>query len=80
MEKRTLIKNSVKKVGEKVSLFGWIDTIRDHGKITFLDLRDRSGKVQCVGESLGKLTVESVVEILGGSSADCRGSRGHACY
>jgi len=65
MEKRTLIKSTIKKVGEKATLFGWVDTVRDHGKITFLDLRDRSGKIQCVGEALNKLTVESVVEISG---------------
>jgi aspartyl-tRNA synthetase len=64
-EKRTLAKDCLDKVGEKVLLFGWLDSIRDHGKITFLDLRDRSGIIQCVGESLGKLNEESVVEISG---------------
>ncbi|MCX6705472.1 MAG: aspartate--tRNA ligase, partial [Candidatus Woesebacteria bacterium] len=62
---RTLICETPKKVGEKVKLDGWVDSIRDHGKITFIDLRDRSGIVQCVGQSLPKLTAESVVEITG---------------
>ncbi len=62
---RTLAKETLKKVGKKVKLNGWVDTIRDHGKITFIDLRDRSGLVQCVGDKLQKLTVESVVEIVG---------------
>ncbi len=62
---RTLVKNTIEKVGEEILLKGWIDSVRDHGKITFLDLRDRSGKVQCVGQNLPKVTNESVVEIRG---------------
>jgi len=62
---RTLVKETVKKVGEEVTLFGWVDTIRDHGKISFMDLRDASGMVQCVGDNFPKLTIESVVKIEG---------------
>ncbi len=35
-------------VGERVKLYGWVNTIRKMGKIVFLDLRDRSGLVQVV--------------------------------
>ncbi|MFA6074179.1 MAG: OB-fold nucleic acid binding domain-containing protein, partial [Candidatus Woesearchaeota archaeon] len=62
---RTLVSESIEKTGETITLRGWINTIRDHGKITFLDLRDRTGFIQCVGQNLEKVTVESVVEIVG---------------
>src|SRR5258705_9441109 len=63
--KRTLIKETVNEIGQKVKLQGWINVIRDHGKITFIDLRDRTGVIQCVGKDLVKLNSENVVEIIG---------------
>ncbi len=45
---RTLIKDTVNKVGENVLIKGWVNIRRDHGKLIFLDIRDRSGLIQVV--------------------------------
>jgi nondiscriminating aspartyl-tRNA synthetase len=45
---RTLIGKLTEHVGKPVSISGWVDVRRDHGKLIFLVLRDRSGTVQAV--------------------------------
>ncbi len=63
---RTLVKDTVNNVDKQIRLQGWVATKRDHGKLTFIDLRDRTGIVQCVGfNKMGELTPESVIEIVG---------------
>ena len=45
---RTLAKNTPKEVDNEVKISGFVQARRDHGKLLFIDLRDRSGLVQVV--------------------------------
>lgn len=45
---RTFLKNLQSHIGGEVVIKGWVDVRRDQGKMVFLDIRDMSGKVQCV--------------------------------
>jgi nondiscriminating aspartyl-tRNA synthetase len=63
--KRSLVGETPELVGKQVMLQGWVDGIRDHGKITFIDVKDRTGVLQTVGENLPKVSAQSVIEIVG---------------
>ena len=61
---------SKEQVGQRIRLSGWIDTIRDHGGVIFVDLRDHFGTTQIVVhneammEGLGRECVISAEGIL----------------
>ena len=76
MYKRTHTCGELRKshVGETVNLNGWVNTVRLHGQIVFVDLRDRYGKTQIVFntdsfsgdfEAVKKLSMEDVLSVQG---------------
>ena len=61
-------------IGDEVQLNGWINKVRLHGKIVFIDLRDRYGKTQLVFDEnifktdfdkIKKLSIEDVLSVIG---------------
>ncbi|MDD5652081.1 MAG: aspartate--tRNA(Asn) ligase [Candidatus Moranbacteria bacterium] len=70
---RTLIGKTPDFIGKKVKISGWVSTRRDHGKLVFMDIRDRSGQIQTIvipdkekAHSLAKeIRNEYIVEIEG---------------
>lgn len=64
---------TAKDAGKEVTLIGWVKSVRDHGGILFVDLRDRDGITQIVFhpenstvyEKAQKLKDESVIQVFG---------------
>ena len=61
-------------LNESVTLYGWVDTIRDHGQLLFVHLRDRTGVIQIVFDpeknketyqTAQSLRSEYVIEVVG---------------
>jgi len=57
-----------KNIGETVRISGWVDSLRDHGGVKFLDLRDYSGITQVVihdDAMLNDVNRETVISVCG---------------
>ena len=55
-------------VNQKVIVSGWIENIRDHGGVLFLDLRDETSTLQTVSnddDMFKGLAKESVIKLTG---------------
>ncbi|MDE6141818.1 MAG: aspartate--tRNA ligase [Bacilli bacterium] len=55
-------------VGEEIVVSGWVENIRDHGGVLFLDLRDETGTLQTVSnddDMFKGIAKESVVRLSG---------------
>ena len=69
---RTKLKDLHDHIDEEVTLMGWVDTRRDHGSVTFIDLREASGYVQMISkegggahETVKTLRSEWVIQVTG---------------
>ena len=72
--KRVLISQTPNFIEQKIRVCGWVNSFRTHGKIIFIDLRDRSGLLQVtfakdtssqIFDLAKRLKPEWVVEIIG---------------
>ncbi|MBQ7045304.1 MAG: aspartate--tRNA ligase [Clostridia bacterium] len=67
---RTLKCNDIRDnhIGSTVSLAGWVDNVRDHGGVIFIDLRDYTGVTQVVVHNedlLKNVNRETVISVTG---------------
>jgi asparaginyl-tRNA synthetase len=86
MAEFSLIKELPGFVGQSVTVRGWVTTTRSSGKIFFAELRDGTGRLQCVfaksdldeqaWESLSGLTLEASVAVRGEVREDVRSPGG----
>ena len=79
---RTRIDELLSRVGEQVSIRGWVQVVRDQKRMQFLVIRDESGSAQAIlakedpptdlNEEISRLAAESAVTVTGTVVADER--------
>ncbi|MGN1218412.1 MAG: OB-fold nucleic acid binding domain-containing protein, partial [Phocaeicola sp.] len=65
---RTLNQVSEENIGQEIRVAGWVENIRDHGGVSFIDLRDMYGVLQVVirdAELLKGIKKEECISIEG---------------
>lgn len=70
---RVLINDSPKFIGQVIKIAGWVNVRRDHGKIIFIDIRDRSGIIQSVVIPDEKETYETAKMLKGEYAIEVEG-------
>ena len=69
---------NTRQIGKKVNLNGWVNTVRLHGQVIFIDIRDRYGKTQLVFNAENnkaafntakKISIEDVISATGNVQA-----------
>ena len=61
-----MILDTTKKVGKKVTVCGFVTAVRDHGKIRFIDISDRTGILQTIhSDTNTPVGMQDVLEIIG---------------
>src|SRR3989338_6726897 len=63
MKDRVYIKDLKDNTGKEIIIAGWVDVRRDQGKMVFFDMRDMTGKVQCVALPSRAEVIEKAKEI-----------------
>ncbi len=86
MTKYSLVKDLPGLIGETVGVRGWVATTRSSGKIGFVEIRDGTGRLQCVfvksevdedtWQALGELTLETSLSVVGEIREDKRSPGG----
>ncbi len=63
MKNRIFTKDLKENVDKEVVIAGWVDVRRDQGKMVFFDMRDMTGKVQCVTLPMHEQAITKAKEI-----------------